>query len=117
MITAADFRRMALSFPEATESSHMDHPDFRVGGKIFATLGPGEKWGVLMLSPDEQKEFVAKTPGSFSPVEGGWGRRGCTHVHLEEVDSTLLRQAMTLAWRKRAPRRLLAKTASKIIRK
>jgi hypothetical protein len=106
-MTAAEFRRLALSLPEAIEGAHMNHPDFRVGGKIFATLSPSEEYGVVMLSPAEQKEFVEMAPASFFPVKGGWGRSGSTRVDLEAVDAATLRKAMAAAWRKRAPKRLL----------
>jgi len=102
-MTAAQFRSMALSLPGAIESAHMNHPDFRVGGKIFATLGGNEEFGVVMLSPDEQREFVAAEPKGFAPVKGGWGRSGSTEVHLETVRTVTLRKAMTAAWRRRAP--------------
>ena len=83
-MTAGDFRRMALSFPEAMESAHMDHPDFRVGGRIFATLGyPDTGVGMVKLFPDQQAEFVRAEPKVFAPVKGGWGRRGATHVRLK----------------------------------
>ena len=68
---AEDFRRVALSLPEASESAHVGHPDFRVGGKIFATLGyPNDEFGVAMLSPEQQEEFVRKDPESFEPAKG-----------------------------------------------
>ena len=105
-VTAAAFRQLALRFSEAVESAHMGHPDFRVGGKIFATLSSGEDYGVVMLSPEEQKEFVDADPKGFSPVPGGWGRKGSTRVHLEGVRVTTLRRAMKLAWQRRAPKRL-----------
>ncbi len=106
-MTAAEFRRLALSLPEAIEGAHMNHPDFRVGGKIFATLSPGEEYGVVMLSPEEQKEFVDLAPASFSPVKGGWGRTGSTRVDLAAVKAPMLRKAMTAAWRRRAPKHLV----------
>ncbi len=112
-MTAADFRRLALSFPEAVEQSHMNHPDFRVGGRIFATLSVDEQYGVLLLSPEEQKHYLAAAPTGFSPVPGGWGRKGSTRVHLEEVTDAMLREAMTVAWKKRAPARLTKATTAK----
>jgi hypothetical protein len=79
-----DFRRIALSLPEAIESAHVGHPDFRVGGKIFATLGyPDDEFGVVMLAPEQQKEFVRKDPKSFAPVNGTWGKRGNTKIRLQ----------------------------------
>ena len=76
-MTTQDFRRIALGLPEAVESSHMKHPDFRVRDKIFATLGyPDAKWGMVKLTPDEQASFVRSDPAAFMPVKGAWGRRG-----------------------------------------
>lgn len=103
-----EFRRIALSMPEASESAHMGHPDFRVGGKIFATLGyPEESLGVVMLAPAEQEEFMRAFPSVFAQAKGAWGRRGSTTVQLEAVRASVLRDAMTRAWEKRAPKRLL----------
>ncbi|SRR6266404_7751718 len=105
---ADDFRRIALSLPESSESAHMGHPDFRVGGKIFATLGyPNGETGVIMLPPEEQERLTRGYPDAFGPVKGAWGRRGNTTVVLEAVDAAMLRQAMVAAWRKKAPARLL----------
>jgi hypothetical protein len=76
-MTAAEFRRLALSLPGVEESAHMDHPDFRVGGKIFATLGyPDKSWGMVKLFPDQQKEFVAAEPGDVRAGEGRVGQAG-----------------------------------------
>jgi len=98
-MTAQDFRRIALSLPEATENSHMDHPDFRVGGKIFATLGyPNKLWGMVKLPPEQQKSFSREYPDAFTPVKGGWGRNGATQVDLENVDESTLRCAMRAAY-------------------
>jgi hypothetical protein len=80
-MTAAQFREIALSFPEAVEAAHMGHPDFRVAGRIFATLGyQNEGRGVLLLSPEEQQEMISQHPKMFEPVPGGWGRHGSTQV-------------------------------------
>lgn len=107
-MTAAEFRRIALSFPESEQSAHMDHPDFRVGGKIFATLGyPDENHGMVILPPEEQARFVQTYPKVFTPAKGAWGKRGSTTVHLEAVDKTTLQRALEIAWRKRAPKDLL----------
>jgi hypothetical protein len=109
-MTANDFRRMALSFPESAESSHMDHPDFRVGGKIFATLGYFDKgWGMVKLMPDQQEEFVKAQPKVFVPAKGYWGRRGATCVRLKGAKKTTLRKALVAAWLNTAPRRLAAR--------
>jgi hypothetical protein len=107
-MTAADFRRIALSFPEAEESAHMSHPDFRVGGKIFATLGyPDEDHGMVILPPEEQARLVKTYPKVFAPAKGAWGKSGSTSVRLEAIDKTTLRRAIEIAWRKRAPKDLL----------
>jgi hypothetical protein len=107
-MTPAEFRKIALSLPEAVEASHVGHPDFRVGGKIFATLSyPNASYGVLILTPEEQQNAIGQHPSAFSAVNGAWGRRGSTHVLLEAIDANALREPMTIAWRKAAPKRLL----------
>jgi hypothetical protein len=106
-MTADEFRALALSLPEASEGAHMGHPDFRVRGKIFATLGPGEEWGMVKLTPDLQASFVGTEPQVFQPIAGGWGRRGATRVLLEAAEELTVRQALVAAWRNTAPRRLL----------
>jgi hypothetical protein len=108
-MTADDFRRMALSFPESTESAHLDHPDFRVRGKVFATLGyPDEGWGMVKLPPDQQSLFVRSEPKVYVPVKGTWGKQGATSVRLDTVTEESLRGAMLMAWRRAAPKRLAA---------
>jgi hypothetical protein len=107
-MTATDFRRIALSLPEAEESAHMSHPDFRVGGKIFATLGyPDDDHGMVILPPEEQARFVQTYPKVFTPAKGAWGKRGSTAVNLTAVDKATLKRAMEIAWRQRAPKDLL----------
>src|SRR5262245_3128408 len=106
-MTADDFRALALSLPEAVESAHMGHPDFRVRNKIFATLGPDEDWGGLKLTPDEQGMFVRSEPDVFQPFNGAWGRRGGTRVELAAADEASVRQALIAAWRNTAPKRLV----------
>jgi hypothetical protein len=107
-MNAADFRRIALSLPEAEESAHMSHPDFRVGGKIFATLGyPDGDHGMVILPPEEQARFVQTHPKVFTPAKGAWGKRGSTAVRLSAVDKAPLKRAMEIAWRQRAPKDLL----------
>ena len=107
-MTRDDFRKLALSFPEAIQSAHMRHPDFRVGGKIFATLGyPNKDSAVVKLSQDEQTEFVQNNPEVFKPVTGAWGRRGSTNIHLPAARMDLVHEALTAAWRNTAPKRLL----------
>jgi hypothetical protein len=107
-VTEDDFRKIALSLPDAIEDAHMGHPDFRVGGKIFATLAPEEGWGMVHLTPDEQEAFVHAAPLVFSPVPGGWGRRGATRVRLKAATKAIARDGLTAAWRIRAPKPLLA---------
>jgi hypothetical protein len=107
-MTATEFRRIALSLPEAEESAHMSHPDFRVGGKIFATLGyPDVEHGMVILPPEEQARFVQTYPKVFTPAKGAWGKRGSTAVSLSAVDKGTLKRAMEIAWRNRAPKDLL----------
>jgi hypothetical protein len=110
-VTANDFRRLALSLPEAEEGAHMGHADFRVGGKIFATLGyPDAGWGALALTVEEQEFFVGAEPKTFAPVKGGWGKRGATNVRLRAARTGPVRAALIAAWRKRAPKRLAHQT-------
>lgn len=98
-MTAAEFRRLALALPQAEEREHMHHPDFRVGGKIFATLGyPDPAWAMVKLFPDQQQEFVAAEPQVFVPVKGAWGRQGCTNVLLKAATRTTVRTALQAAW-------------------
>jgi hypothetical protein len=108
-MTPDEFRALALSFPGAIEGKHVDHPDFRVGGKIFASLGPDEKWGMVKLTPEEQAMAVREEPRVFAPFPGAWGRRGCTRVVLERASAAreAVRQALLAAWRNTAPKRML----------
>src|SRR4051794_34820417 len=107
-MTVAEFRQIALKLPEAEESAHMSHPDFRVGGKIFATLGyPDEEHGMVVLAPDEQARLVKMHPKIFGPAKGAWGKRGSTSVRLDAIDKATLAGAMKLAWRNKAPKDLL----------
>lgn len=101
-MTAKDFRRIALSFEGAEEGSHMGAVDFRVGGRIFATLASVEMgYGNLMLSPEQQAEFCAEQPEMFLPVAGGWGRMGSTHIRLAEADESVMEGALHAAWKRR----------------
>jgi hypothetical protein len=101
-MTAADFRRIALSFDGAEEGSHMGAVDFRVGGRIFATLASvKDGFGNLMLTPEIQAEFVAEAPDLFVPVAGGWGRMGVTHIRLAKADRDILAGALAAAWKLR----------------
>jgi hypothetical protein len=108
-MTVDDFRRLALSLPEASESAHMGHPDFRVQGKIFATIWPDEAWGMVKLTPDQQAVFVQAEPTTFMPVKGGWGQKGATQVLLESANPTSVQNALLTAWRNRAPKTLAKK--------
>ena len=106
-MTADGFRRLALGLPEAVEASHMDHPDFRVRGKIFATLGhPADGSAMVKLTPQQQTLFALAHPDVFVPVPGGWGRRGATNVRLRAATTDAVRRALETAWRNTAPRTL-----------
>ena len=98
-MSADRFRRIALGMKGAVESSHMDHPDFRVNGRIFATLHADMQWGMVKLTPEEQRRFVKDAPNVFKPENGAWGLQGCTAVRLDRVDEEMLGEALTLAWR------------------
>jgi hypothetical protein len=101
-MNAGDFRRLALSLPGAVESSHMGAPDFRVGGRIFATLASEKQgYGNLMLTPEQQAAFVAELPVVFLPIKGGWGRMGMTHIRLDAANEDLLAGALRTAWKLR----------------
>ena len=107
-MTPGLFRKLAMSLPEVAESAHVDHPDFRVGKKIFATLGyPDATWGMVKLTPQQQSEFVSAFPLVFTPVKGGWGLRGSTQVKLRSATSEALHPALLVAWRNVATRTLL----------
>ena len=99
-MTANDFRRIVLGMEGVVERSHMDHPDFRVGNRIFATLTHDEKMGMVSLPPgDVQQEFIRAHPSAFSMVNGAWGLQGATRVHLESADDDAVGEAVTVAWR------------------
>jgi hypothetical protein len=101
-MTANDFRKLALGLPDATESAHMDHPDFRVGGKIFATLGyPDASWAMVALPPVDQDLFIQADPLVFVPVKGAWGKQGATTVCLSKAKKALVTRALESAWRYR----------------
>jgi predicted DNA-binding protein (MmcQ/YjbR family) len=98
-MTIDDFRKIALNFPEAEERVHMNHPDFRVNGKIFATLSsPNADFGMVKISPEQQESYVAAQPKMFRPVAGAWGRQGCTHVLLGEATTKAVKPALGDAW-------------------
>jgi hypothetical protein len=98
LMTADDFRRIAVGMKDAFEGAHMGHPDFRVNGKIFATIHPDHAYGMVKLTPEQQQNFVGTDPAAFTPENGAWGRAGCTSVRLDAVDEETLGEAMTLAW-------------------
>jgi hypothetical protein len=108
-VTADEFRSLALALPEAVEKEHMNHPDFRVRGKIFATLGSKEDWGMVKLTPELQASYMRDEPAVFRPASGTWGRQGCTIVRLCDADELTVRQALIAAWRNTAPKRLVQK--------
>jgi hypothetical protein len=99
-MTADEFRAIALSMQGAVEMAHMGHPDFRANARIFATLNADDEWGTVMLTPDEQQEFLKMHPGSFVPASGAWGRNGSTNVRLRGADEASVRGAMILAWQR-----------------
>jgi hypothetical protein len=121
-VTAADFRRIALSFDGAEEGSHMGAVDFRVGGRIFrvggrifATLASVKKgFGNLMLTPEMQAEFVAEAPEVFVPVAGGWGRMGATHIRLAKVNRDILTGALHAAWKLRVDKNAATRSAARM---
>jgi hypothetical protein len=101
-MNAKDFRRMALSLEGAEEGSHMGAADFRVGGRIFATLASVKQgYGNLMLNPEQQKAFVEEMPEVFLPIAGGWGRMGMTHIRLTQASADVLEGALRTAWKLR----------------
>ena len=106
-MTPAAFRQCALALPEASEGAHGGHADFRVRGKVFATLGyPDASCGMVKLTPDAQAVLVAAEPRMFEPVSGTWGQRGATLVRLAQVDRVTLKSALATAWRNVAPKSL-----------
>ena len=120
-MTPDRFRRIALGFEGVRESAHHGHPDFRVGGRIFATLGyPDRKFGMLNLTPQQQRTWVREHPDGFVPVKGKWGEQGSTTVRLDAVDQETLGEALTLAWQntvnkgtaRKSARTLRSKSAS-----
>ena len=113
-MNADDFRRIALSFEGAEESSHMGAPDFRVNGKIFATLASqGQGYGNLKLTLEQQEDFVRELPEVFLPISGGWGRMGMTHIKLAAASEDVLAGALRTAWQLRMNKNAEAKTKKK----
>ena len=107
-MTTDEFREMALSFPNAEERSHMGHPDFRVGGKIFATISPDADKAMVKLTPDEQQNYLRMQPAAFEPASGAWGTGGATMVILASADDEIVHDALRSAWRNTAPKKMLA---------
>jgi YjbR len=99
-MTADDFRRIALTMQGAIERAHMGHPDFRANGRIFCTLHADDEWGTVMLTPEEQREFMRLHPRLFEPASGAWGRQGSTNVRLAVADEATVRAAIILAWQR-----------------
>jgi hypothetical protein len=97
-MTADDFRRLALELDGAVERAHMNHPDFRAHGRIFATLHTNDTVGMVRVTPSEQRELMREHPAVFEPSSGAWGRQGCTNVRLAAADERNVRAALILAW-------------------
>jgi len=109
--TPADFRQIALGLPQTEQRRHMNHPDFRVAGRIFATLAyPNKEWGMVKLTPMQQEDFVQAHPAGFRAVNGAWGRKGCTNVLLAKTGKRVLKEAILAAWRNYAPSELVGKS-------
>jgi hypothetical protein len=97
-MTGSAFRALALALEGTEERAHMGHPDFRLNGRIFASLQDDERRGMVKITPDEQAALIEQAPGAFVPAAGAWGRQGCTMVDLPSADTGLVRGALTLAW-------------------
>jgi hypothetical protein len=114
-MTPSAFRRIALSLPDAVEGAHMGHADFRLNGRVFATLGwPDKAWAMVKLPPELQDALVRAAPDAFKPAAGAWGRQGSTLVHLATADEPTLKDAIRSAWQRVAaakPKRALKKRA------
>jgi hypothetical protein len=117
-MTSGEFRKIALSLADALEHEHMGHPDFRVGGRIFATVGyPSEEWGMVKLFPDQQAAYVAANPKTFVPVKGAWGKKGCTNVRLAAANKASVKEAVHAAWRNASVRVAMRKLEAEVPRK
>ena len=107
-MSAKGFRKAALALPDAVEGMHQGHADFRVGKRVFATLGyPDDSWGMVKLTPEQQTVLVEAEPEIFRPVPGGWGKGGNTNVLLSKANAKTLRSALAMAWRNVAPKPLI----------
>jgi hypothetical protein len=113
MLTASDFRRIALGMTGAVEGGHMGHPDFRAHGRIFATLHPDQRFGMVKLTPEQQQDVVTANRAAFAPEKGAWGLQGCTAVRLDAADEETVGEAMTLAWQNSAAKPSRARKQSK----
>jgi Protein of unknown function (DUF419). len=102
-MTGGEFRKLATSFEGAVEQSHMGHPDFRVAGKIFATLGPDEDWAMVWLKQEDQASFIAAQPDVFSPASGAWGMQGATIIQLKAAKRSVVKEALEMAFQHRLP--------------
>ena len=112
-MSSSRFRRIALALPGAVEGAHQRTADFRVGKRIFATLGyPDDAWGMVKLTPEQQSMLVEAEPEIFRPVPGGWGKQGYTNVLLAKADATTLKSALTMAWKNVAPKTTVKHQAS-----
>jgi hypothetical protein len=89
---------MALALDGALEGAHMGHPDFRVNNRIFATLHSGDRFGMVALTPEQQRQFIDEYPDMFTPEAGAWGRAGSTRVQLVSAHAEVLGEVLTLAW-------------------
>ena len=109
-MTIDGFRRLALALPECHESAHLEHPDFRIGKRVVATLAyPDPSWGMVKLTPLQQARFVASHPRVFTPVKGNWGAQGSTNVKLRTATRSTLWPALVLAWKNHAPAAVVRK--------
>lgn len=108
-MTPNGFRRIVLKLEGAVEASHMNHPDFRVNGRVFASLHGRPQVGMAVLTPADQQRFIAAAPDAFEPEAGAWGTMGCTRVRLRNADEEAVGEALTLAWQlaltKKPPRK------------
>jgi hypothetical protein len=113
-MSSSRFRKIALGLPGAVEGAHQGTADFRVGKRIFATIGyPDDDWGMVKLTPEQQSVLVEAEPDIFRPVAGGWGKYGNTNVRLAKADATTLKSALSMAWKNLAPKPKAAPRGSK----
>jgi hypothetical protein len=115
-MTPNEFRRIALGMQSAVEGEHMAHPDFRANGRIFATISKDAKWGMVTLTPEQQRDVMRADPETFVPAAGAWGRGGSTMVNLASAESDAVGEAMTLAWQETV-KKAAKKTAKKKARR